>query len=249
MVCLIVGCVVLLFGIVGGMVFWMQAAAEDKIRHNNAKIVSLSLQNFDSAYGTPPGPSIDSQTRNPSRQLDLFGMAEKEPVTPPANPSDRVSWRAIILPYMERDDLYRGLDFNKPWNDPVNLPVTSVPIRSYGDPIDPPDANTRFRVFYDNGALWDTDSKRRIPLDKIPDGASNTLMFAESAERVPWAQFNEHRYDPTGPLPDLGRAGRSTFLVAMADGSVRVVKKTVSPNTLRATITRAGNDAIGPDWD
>ena len=73
-------------------------------------------------------------------------------------------------------------------------------------------------------------------------------VIAESTVQVPWAQFNEHAYDPNGPLPELGRESRSKFLVAMADGSVRTVKKSVSPNTLRAAITRAGNDTVGPDW-
>lgn len=245
---LAVGGTVLFFGLVGGMFLWMRATAEDKLRHNNAKMVSLSLENYSMAYGTPPGPSIDSKTQNPSRQLDLFGMAEKEPVTPPTNPPDRISWRAMILPFMEREDVYRRLDFNKPWNDPANLPATSLPLRSFGDPLDPVDANTRFRVFYDNGALFDTDPKKRVSLEQIPDGAANTIMFAESADRVPWAQFNEHAYTPTGTPPQLGHPNRSNFLVGMADGSVRVVKKSVSANTLRAAITRAGGESLGSDW-
>lgn len=245
---LIVGGVVMFFGLVTGVVFWVRAAAEDQIRRNNAKIVSLCLENYDSANGKLPGPSIDAETRNPRRQLNLFAMAEEDPVTPPANPSDRMSWRALILPYMERDDVSRLLDFNKPWNDPANLPATSRPIRAFGDPLDPVDANTRFRVFFNNGALWDSDPKRRVPLDKIPDGAANTILVVESTVQVPWAQFNEHPYDPAGPLPELGRAGRNTFLACMADGSVRVVKKTVRPNTLRSAITREGGDEVGPDW-
>lgn len=245
---LIVGGTILFTGMVVGMIFWVRASAENTIRSNNAKIVSLCLQNYDSANGKLPGPSIDSESQNPSRQLNLFAIAEKGPVTPPVNPSDRISWRALILPFMERDDVNRGLDFNKPWNDPANLPASSLPIRAFGDPVDSVDANTRFRVFFDNGALFDTNPKKRVSLEQIPDGAGNTILFVESGDRVPWAQFNEHAFTPTGPLPALGHPNRNTFLACMADGSVRVVKKSVSPNTLRSAITREGGEGLGPDW-
>ena len=110
------------------------------------------------------------------------------------------------------------------------------------------DANTRFRCFYDNGALFSTNPKDRVSISAIPDGSSNTILFAESGERVPWAQFNEWAYDPAAPPPPLGHPARDVILVAMADGSVRMVKKTVSPATLNAAITRKGGDTLGPDW-
>jgi hypothetical protein len=36
--------------------------------------------------------------------------------------------------------------------------------------------------------------------------------------------------------------------VAMADGSVRLVSKSVSERTLRAAIMKSDGEVLGPDW-
>lgn len=33
------------------------------------------------------------------------------------------SWRALILPYIEQNDLYLKIDFANPWDDPANAAV------------------------------------------------------------------------------------------------------------------------------
>ena len=65
---------------------------------------------------------------------------------------------------------------------------------------------------------------------------------------MPWPAPREVPYTPSGPLPKLGHKDRPVFLVGMADGSVRSVKKTVSDATLRAAITADANDVVGADW-
>lgn len=196
--------------------------------------LNLGVQNCAEANGTLPGPHLDgSQADN----------------VVPVDPADRLSWRVAVLPFVGQKWLYKKFNKTEAWNSPNNFPVSSTAVRAFTDQTDDyASTHTPFRVFHDNGALWDSDPKYRIALNAIPDGSENTVLFVESTEQVPWAQFNEHRYDPAGPLPPLGRASRNSFLAAMADGSVRVVKKTVSPDTLRAIITRGGNDAPGPDW-
>lgn len=230
----VVGIVVVVAGV--GLFFAVSKVREAAARmaaSNNQKQVGLALLNYDSANGKLPGPFVDT---------NLMGMP------PPANPSDRLSWRVEILPYIEQEYLYQGIQRHQAWNSSVNQPFTSKPVKTYCDPNDPTDANTRYRCFYDNGALFSTNPKDRVSWSGVTDGTSNTIMFAESGERVPWAQFNEWAFDPSAPPPTLGHPTRDGFLVAMADGSVRFIKKTVSPASLNAAITRAGGDAPGADF-
>jgi hypothetical protein len=202
---------------------------------NDLKQLSLAIHNEQDTHGRMPGPFLD-------RDFSRGGVI-------PETPRDRLSWRVSALPYIESSPLFHSFNHSEPWDSPTNRPHSDSHYSYYADPLDGKTTLTPYRVFYDNGALWDSDPKRRLSLKDIPDGSSNTILIAESTVQVPWAQFNEHPYSPGGPLPELGRASRNTFLVAMADGSVRVVKKSVSPATLNAAITRAGNDIVGPDWD
>jgi len=229
----IVGVVVV--GLVVGGFFAVSKVREAAARmqtSNNMKQIGLGLQNYNDQHIKSPGPFVDPTP----------GMSG------PANPSDRLSWRVELLPYIEQGNLFTGIQRDQAWNSPANQPFTSKPIKTFGDPNDPSDANTRFRCFYDNGALFSSNPKDRVSISAIPDGASNTIMFAESGERVPWAQFNEWAFDPNSPPPSLGHPNRDVILVGMADGSVRFIKKTVSPASLNAAITRAGNDVVGSDF-
>lgn len=233
----------IVLGIVGflGVLFVVGAFfAVSKVREaaarmqatNNQKQLGIGLHSYHDAQGKFPGPFVVPMSGAP----------------PLSNPADRLSWRVDILPYIEQDNLYRGIQRGQAWNSSANTPFTSATVKPFGDPQDPADANTRYRCFYDNGALFSSNPRDRVSFVDIADGSSNTIMFAESAERVPWAQFNEWAYSPGTPPPALGHPSRDVFMVCMADGSVRMVKKTVSPATLNAAITRKGGDVLGPDW-
>lgn len=208
--------------------------AAEQTSKNNLHQLQLAMHMYDGTNSRMPGPHFDG--------------GGHQGIVIPENPTDRLSWRVMMIPYLESTSLYSQVNFSEAWNGPNNGPLLNTCWHTYADPLDGKTSFTPYRVFYDNGALWDSDPKKRVALKDIPDGSSNTILIAESTVQVPWAQFNEHAYDPTGPLPELGRASRNTFLVAMADGSVRAVKKSVSANTLRAAVTRAGGESLGADW-
>ena len=92
------------------------------------------------------------------------------------------------------------------------------------------------------------DPAKRISVGVIPDGSTNTILFVETADRVPWGQFNEMKFDPNGGPPALGHDKRDVFLVGMADGSVKAIKKTVDPAMLKAAIGRNDGKPVGPDF-
>lgn len=228
----------LVLGVVGGVFAFMRVkeASARMAASNNLKQVGIALHSYHDVNNTLPSPFMDPDARG-------FGLPRST-----LAPADRLSWRANILPYIEQANLYQLLDPTEAWNGPRNGTATRAAVKTFGDPLDPVDANTRLRVFVDNGALFDSDPKQRVPLARVMDGTSNTIMVAEGGERVPWGQFNEYQFDPVGPLPPLGHPNRDTILVLMADGSVKSIRKSISPTAMKAAITRAGNEEIDPEF-
>ena len=66
---------------------------------------------------------------------------------------------------------------------------------------------------------------------------------------MPWTKPDDVNFDPSKPiLPLMSTYWRGVFLVAMGDGSVRAESRDISETTLKAAITRAGNEILGKDW-
>jgi hypothetical protein len=89
---------------------------------------------------------------------------------------------------------------------------------------------------------------RRSTIFAITDGPSNTIVLVEADDRVPWSKPQDLPYAADQPLPKLGGHYHGDFVVAMADGAVRVVTKKASEKSIRAAITPRGGEISAPDW-
>jgi hypothetical protein len=92
--------------------------------------------------------------------------------------------------------------------------------------------------------MW--DDPKGLPISKITDGTSNTIALVETGDdrAVIWTKPEDITIDPKDPLAGLlGHYGEG-FHAAMADGSVRFVKKSVDPKALWALFTRASGDSV-----
>jgi hypothetical protein len=65
---------------------------------------------------------------------------------------------------------------------------------------------------------------------------------------VPWSKPQEIYYDPDWRLPELRGLFHDIFRSCLADGSRRYIRRTITPATLRAAITRNGGESLGSDW-
>ena len=78
-------------------------------------------------------------------------------------------------------------------------------------------------------------------------GSFDLNKIVEAQRDIPWTKPEDIPFDPNGPLPELGGFTPEGFNAAFADGAVRYIKKSVSPQILKALITRAGGEVISSD--
>jgi len=178
-----------------------------------------------------------------------------------------LSWRVLILPYLEQEPLYQEFRFDEPWDSPHNAALLPRMPKVYSVPdrlpvgVGAERSDTFIQVFVGPGAAFEGSRGLSPSGGDFPDGLSSTLLLAEAREAVPWTKPVDLAYEPDQPLPPLGGVftGRGRFSlfgpnrspgfhVALGDGSVRFVGPQVSEATLRAAITRNGGDRLGDDW-
>jgi hypothetical protein len=161
-----------------------------------------------------------------------------------------LSWRVLLLPYIECETLYREFHLADPWDSPHNVRLLPRMPKTYyppAGPIDGQPTRTHLQVFVGKGTAFEgTDG---VDLQKgIPDGTSNTILVVEAAQAVPWTKPQDLPYDPDRPLPLLGVLSPESFNIGMADGSARTLNSKLSERTLRNAITRNDGQVLGTDW-
>jgi hypothetical protein len=193
---------------------------------NNLKQIGLAMHNYADANGRLP----------PAATHDADGKA-------------LLSWRVLILPYIEEGDLYNQFKLDEPWDSENNkkllekIPKIYAPV---GDVKTKKEHATFYQVFSGKGAAFDGKEGLRFPAD-FPDGTSNTILSVEAGEAVPWSKPDDLTYDPDKKLPKLGGLFKTGFNVGVCDGSVRFVKKGFNEKTFRLLITR--NDGEVASFD
>ncbi len=174
---------------------------------------------------------------------------------PPAAVCDKkgkplLSWRVLILPYIEQDKLYKEFKLDEPWDSEHNKKLLAKMPSVYAMPgkTQPGDTDTYYRVFVGNGAGFDWVRGARFPGD-FADGTSNTIMCVTATEAVPWTKPDELAFDPEKDNGKFfGNIVNGRYQIALFDGSVRSFKKIPSKETVNALITRAGGEVIGSDF-
>ncbi len=194
---------------------------------NNLKQMVLAMHNYQEAMGALPPAALWTQ--------------EGQPL---------LSWRVLILPYIEEENLFKEFRLHEPWDSPHNLRLLPRMPKIYR-PLSRRDKatpyTTRYQVFVGRGAGFEGRQGLHLAAD-FPDGTANTLLIVEAADTVPWTKPEDLPYYPGQPLPTLARLWPDYCLAAMADGSVRLIKRDVEEQTLRGLVTRNGGETLDADW-
>ncbi len=178
-----------------------------------------------------------------------------------------LSWRVHLLPFVGEADLYREFKLNESWSSPANrrlrerMPQFFAPIEPVDDrfapgapPANPATERTYYRAFSHPGAAFEKprDGKPiRISLaEDFPDGSENTILVVESGELIEWTRPDGLEWPAGKPRPALG--GRNLkapfFVVVMADGQARRIRREIPDDDLRALIGRNDRRTVPPKW-
>jgi hypothetical protein len=203
----------------------VQSAAAVQRSANNLKQIALAMHNYHDATGAFPPAAVCDKNGKP-----------------------QLSWRVLILPYIEQDALYKQFKLDEPWDSENNKKLIDKMPNVYAMPgkARPGDTTTYYRVFVGNGAGFDWVAGKKIV--NITDGTSNTFMCVTAADPVVWTKPDELEFDPEKDMTKLmGLVVNGKAQVAMYDGSVRSLAKIPAKETLHALITAAGGEVV-PDF-
>jgi len=197
---------------------------------NNMKQIGLAMHNYQSTNDAFPASAIVDKQGKPL-----------------------LSWRVAILPYIEQQALYQKFKLDEPWDSPNNKELIKLMPMTYACPTQfvKSDAGlTTYRAFAGNGALLDPTKPTRLA--EITDGTSNTLMVVEAADPVTWTKPDDLTFDNApgrqgAAVNGPGSKHPGGFNALFADGSVKFIKMSINPTTLRALITKAGGEIVGGD--
>jgi hypothetical protein len=194
---------------------------------NNLKQVALAMHNYHDAMGRfPPQATYDK------------------------NGKPLLSWRVMILPYIEQENLYKQFHLDEPWDSEHNKKLLAMMPKVYASPLQDEKSlkeyATHYQGFVGKGTIF--EGKKGIQIPEITDGTSNTIMIAEASKAVPWTKPEDIPFDPAKPLPKLGFPGSSVFSAAMCDGSVHGISHKISKETLRNAIMRNDGNPLGSDF-
>jgi hypothetical protein len=187
---------------------------------NNLKQLALAMHNYMSTYNRFPPQAIYSKDGKPL-----------------------LSWRVLVLPYLEQDALYKAFKLDEPWDGLHNKSLLAQMPQVFANPdLNSKEPLTVYQAFTGPGAFF--EGKKGLSFAEFTDGTSNTLMLVEAATPVPWTKPEDLPYDPNKPLPKLGGHRPDGFAAAYCDGSVRVLRQNIKESVLRALITRNGGETL-----
>jgi hypothetical protein len=167
-------------------------------------------------------------------------------------PDDKggLSWRVHLLPHIGQENLYKRFKLDEPWDSEHNKPLVNLMPVTYASPLaTDPAGQTRYKVFSSPEAVVYPGSKTKITDLINGDGTSKTVMIVGGGKPVIWTKPDDIEVTVDLTPAVLALPGQTGCNVVMCDGSEHWLDLArLTPKTLRAAITRAGGDTLGPDW-
>jgi hypothetical protein len=181
---------------------------------------------------------------------------------PPAALRDKqgrplLSWRVLLLPYLEQRDLFKKFRLDEPWDSRHNLPLLNQIPRIYNPliGIQGGEINTTFfQVFVGKGTPFEGEGLTLAKIEEA-DGCANTILVVEAEVAVPWTKPEDLTFRVDQPLPPLGDSykkeyyinPKGRYLALFADGSVRCFFHNTPEELIRPLVTWDGGEAV--DWN
>lgn len=192
------------------------ASARERVRAavtmNNLKQLGLAMHTYyDANRRFPPQYSVDKQ---------------KKPL---------LSWRVLLLPFLEQGELYKQFKLNEPWDSPHNKKLIAKMPDVYRSPRQKKSAEegkTVYLVPTGKELIFNGPNTKKI--NQITDGTTNTILAVEADEgrAVFWTRPEDYPVDRKEPKKGLVLKEMNGIIVLFADGSVRVLPANTPDKTM-----------------
>ena len=185
-------------------------AAKQAEKMNYFRQIGIGLLNAHDAYASFPFP----EPMNSSFSKDL-------------------SWRVIVLPFMEENIMYDKFDFKQAWDSETNLPLAKQMPKAYG--------------FGEGGektsVCWIKATDKKVRFRDIRDGTSNTIMLMENPNKVAWSKPGDLSIDEAVNLVKNLEDGEK-LAVVFYDCSVHTVTNKMDLEKFKALLTLDGGEIV-----
>lgn len=161
------------------------------------------------------------------------------------------SWRVLILPYIEEQELYDAYNFDEPWNGLNNSKLADKMPRMFHMRSEPPSSSmTNVVAIVGPGTAFPGSKSTRM--EDFTDGSGNTILLAEVADsNFHWLEprdlhVDEMSFTVNDPSrPSISSSRRRGPYVVFAD-SIRVhwISPSLRPEMLKALTTIAGSEQL-----
>jgi hypothetical protein len=164
-----------------------------------------------------------------------------------------LSWRVAILPYIDQEALYDEFKLDEPWDSPHNKALLPRMPAIYRCPSSGTGGGmTTYLVPRGERTLF--PGATGVSVRDVTDGTAFTIMVVDAgdAKAVPWTKPED--WEVGDPWANRDFPGIDALLghhgdglpTAFADGSVKVLRKSINVPVLKALLTRNGGEAISP---
>jgi hypothetical protein len=215
--------------------------------------------------GTPVTPPVVNLKRNAVartgtgsklgevyKALELYANDNNGKYPPPytksAQGSPLLSWRVLILPYIEQQNLFNKFNQNEPWDGPTNKPLLSFMPKMYLSSGNY-DVNTAFKTTFLAPVAKETifSPAGGVTKNSVSDGLSNTILIADVDDdfATEWTRPVDLNVNAQNPALGLTNSNPAGFMALFGDGSVKVAPNRPLPNVW-AMFTIGGGEQIKP---
>ena len=196
---------------------------------NNLKQIGIALHNYHDVYGSFPPAYIADESGRPMH-----------------------SWRVLLLPFLEQQNLYAQYRFDEPWDGPNNRLLARHMPEIYLCPSDEDaaDGTTSYVAIVGPETMW--PGEKALDMADIKDGMSNTVALVESHRSgIHWMEPRDlHTLQmPLVVNPKHGQGicschgseGKEAVLL-WADASTRPFTTETPPAEILTALTAAAGD-------
>jgi hypothetical protein len=188
---------------------------------NYLKMIALAMHDYEKANGCFP----------PAAVFDKNGKA-------------LLSWRVLILPYLEQDDLYIQFHLDEAWDSPHNKPLADQAPGIFRCPSEVmPKGLTTYKIIVDPHSMF-TGQPAGVRLEAVIDGTPNTLLVVEGTSPVFWSKPEDLSLTSNNSLLNMGSKHPGGFNAASVDGAVQFIQISIDPRLLKGLVTRDGNETV-----